>query len=346
MKRIPGGLFFLCGLAFFGGVAHATSHEFFKGKTIRLLVGTSAGGAMDEWARFLAPHLSRNIPGQPDIVVQNMPGAGTTVAANHIYNLAAPDGLTLGLVNPAIYMDQLLGAKEIRFDWPKFSWIGSPERIDQVLFVLADTPYKTLEDMRKAAEPARCAALARSGLGYFLPKLLEEALAVKLHMVLGYGGGGDMNLAMEKKEVHCRAGTVSAYVGREPTRTWAAKGVVRALVQSGTKRYQKLPDVPTLYELMEAHKTPDATKRLAKVMLSSGDLGRPFIGPPAMAADRLELLRSAFSKVMADPALQAAAQKKKWDLDPTSGAELEALAKEIMVQPPEVISRIKVILEK
>jgi tripartite-type tricarboxylate transporter receptor subunit TctC len=326
-------------------VAHGASQEFFKGKTIRLLVGTSAGGAMDEWARFLAPHFSRNIPGQPDIVVQNMPGAGTTVAANHIYNLAAPDGLTLGLVNPAIYMDQLLGAKEIRFDWPKFSWIGSPERIDQVLFVLADTPYKTLEDMRRAAEPARCAALARSGLGYFLPKLLDEALGVKLHMVLGYGGGGDMNLAMEKKEVHCRAGTVSAYVGREPTRTWAAKGLVRALVQSGTKRYHKLGDVPTLYELMESRKTPEATKRLAKVMLSSGDLGRPFMGPPSMPADRVEILRDAFSKTMTDPVLQAAAQKKKWDLDPASGAELEALAKEIMIQPPEVISRIKVILE-
>jgi tripartite-type tricarboxylate transporter receptor subunit TctC len=178
-------------------------------------------------------------------------------------------------------------------------------------------------------------------LGYFLPKLLEEGLGVKLHMVLGYGGGGDMNLAMEKGEVQCRAGTVSAYVGREPTRTWIQKGFVRALAQSGAKRYPKLPDVPTVYELMEKYKTPDATKRLAKVLLSSGDLGRPFIGPPGMPPDRVKVLREAFTKTMSDPELLADAQKRKWDLDPLSGEELEALAKDIMVQPPEVIERVK-----
>src|SRR5919106_3204781 len=232
MKRTIFSAFSLFGVVLIAGIVHATSHEFFKGKTVRLVGGTSAGGAQDEWARFLAPHLGRNIPGGPDIVVQNMPGAGTIIAANHIYNIAKPDGLTLGLINPGIYTDQLLGAKEVKFDWPKFSWIGSPERIDQVLFMRADTPYKTVEDIRKAAEPPRCAALARNGLGYHLPRILEEGLNAKFHMVVGYGGGGEMNLAIEKGEVHCRAGTVSAYVGREPTRTWIKKGFVRALAQS------------------------------------------------------------------------------------------------------------------
>jgi tripartite-type tricarboxylate transporter receptor subunit TctC len=111
-------------------MVHATSHEFFKGRAIRLVVGTSVGGAMDDWGRFVAQHLSRNIPGNPEIIVQNMPGAGTIIAANYIYNIAKPDGLTVGIVNPAIYIDQLLGAKEVKFDWPKFSWIGSPERVD------------------------------------------------------------------------------------------------------------------------------------------------------------------------------------------------------------------------
>jgi len=345
MKRSTFCLFFsLFGFALLSSTAHATSHEFFKGKAIRLVVGTSVGGAMDDWARFIAPHLSRSIPGSPDIVVQNMPGAGTIIAANHLYNIAKPDGLTLGLVNPAIYIDQLLRAKETRFDWPKFSWIGSPERVDQVLFVRADTPYKSLEDMRKAAEPPRCAATGRSGLGYFLPRLLEEGLGVKIHMVLGYGGGGDMNLAIEKGEVHCRAGTVSAYVGREPTRTWIKTGFVRALVQSGATRYSKLPDVPTIYDLMEIYKTPAATKRLAKALLSSGDLGRPFIGPPGMPEDRVKILREAFTKTMNDAALLAAARKRKWDIDPTRGEELEAISKEVMVQPPEVLERMKKLL--
>ena len=344
MKRSIFSAFFLIAFALLASSAHAAAEEFFKGKTIRLLVGTSAGGAMDEWARFIAPHLSRNIPGNPDIVVQNMPGGGTVIAANYVYNIAKPDGLTIGLVNPAIYVDQLIGAKEVKFDWPKLSWIGSPERIDQVLFIRSDFPQKTIDDLRKAPEAPRCAATGRSGAGYFLPKLLEEGLGLKVQMVVGYGGGGDMNLAMEKGEVQCRAGTVSAYVGREPTRTWVANGFTRALVQSGTKRYAKLPDVPTIYELMETYKTPDGTRRVAKVLLSSGDLGRPFFAPPGIAQDRLKILRAAFTKSMSDEALLAEAKKKKWDLDPMEGEELETLAKEIMVQPPEVIERVKKIL--
>jgi len=337
--------FLLIGLALLSSVAQAASDEFFKGKTLRLIVGNSPGGAQDDWARFIAQYLGKHIPGNPDILVQNMPGAGTVIAANYVYNVAKPDGLTLGVVNPAIYNDQLLGAKEVKFDWPKFSWIGSPERIDQVLFIRTDTPYKTLEDIRKATESPRCAALARNGLGYFLPQLLEEGLGIKFHMVVGYGGGGEMNLAIEKGEVHCRAGTVSAYVGREPTRTWIKKGFVRALAQSGAKRYAKLPEVPTVYELMDTYKAPEATKRLAKVMLSSGDLGRPFVGPPAMTVDRVKVLREAFMKTMNDPALLADAQKRQWDLDPLGGEELEAVSKEIMVQPPEVIERMKKLLE-
>lgn len=341
MKRsVCGFIFILFAVALLASGTQASTHEFYKGKTIRLIIGTSVGGAMDDWGRFLAPHLSRNIPGSPDIIVQNMAGAGTVIAANHVYNVAKADGLTLGLVNPAIYIEQLLGVNEVRFDWSKFTWVGSPERIDQVLFVRTEN-FKTLDEMRAAKEAPRCAALARAGAGYFLPKLVEEGLGTKIHMVLGYGGGGDMNLAIEKGEVHCRAGTVSAYVGREPTRSWHAKGFVRALVQSGTKRYPKLPDVPTLYELMEIYKTPEATQRLAKVLLASGDFGRPFIGPPGTPADRIKVLRDAFDKTMSDPNLLADAKKRRWDLDPTSGAELESLAKETTVQPPEVIARMK-----
>ena len=344
MKKTLCCVSLMFGFVLLSKATHAASDEFFKGKAIRLVVGNSVGGAQDDWARFVAQYMGKQIPGNPDIVVQNMPGAGTVIAANYIYNVAKPDGLTLGLINPAIYIDQLLGAKEVKFDWPKFSWVGSPERIDQVLFIRTDTPYKTLEEIRKAAEPPRCAALARTGLGFLLPQLLEQGLGIKIHMVVGYGGGGEMNLAIEKGEVHCRAGTVSAYVAREPTRTWAKNGFVRALVQSGTTRYAKLPDVPTLYELLETYKAPDATKRLAKVLLSSGDLGRPFIGPPSMPSDRVKTLREAFVKTMNDAALLADAKKRGWDIDLLTGEELEAVAKEIMIQPPEVIDRVKKVL--
>ena len=326
------------------GYTQAPAGEFFKGKSIRIIVGTSVGGANDDWARFIALYLGKHIPGSPAVVVQNMPGAGTVIAANHVFNIAKPDGLTLGLVNPGIYTDQLLGAAEVKFDWPKFSFIVSPERYDQVLFMRADGPYKTLEDIRKATEPPRCAAQARTTLSYFFPKLIEEGLGLKVNIVAGYGGGGEMNLAIEKGEVHCRSGTVSAYVGREPTRTWMKSGFVRALVQSGATRYPKLPETPTIYELLNSYKASDTAKRLTKVMLAAADLGRPFIAPPGMPAERVNVLRSSFTKVLADPDLLADAKKRGWDLDVTKGEELESLAKEIMVQPPEVIERVKKML--
>ncbi|MSP41285.1 MAG: hypothetical protein EXR70_22590 [Deltaproteobacteria bacterium] len=341
MKRIVRlGFLLLAFVPLRSGVEAATD-EFYRGKTIRLVVGNSVGGAMDDWARFVALYLGKHIAGNPTVVVQNMPGAAGIIAANYVYSVAKPDGLTLAVVNPALYVDQLLGAKEVKFDWPKFVFIGSPERVDQVLYIRTDGPYKTIDDMRKAAEPPRCAALARSGLGYFLPRLLEEGLGLKINIVAGYGGGGDMNLAIEKGEVHCRAGTASAYVGREPTRTWIKNGFIRALAQSGATRYPKLPEVPTIHELLDAHKTPDATKRVAKVILASGDLGRPFISTPGTPADRVKILRSAFSKALNDGELLADAKKRGWDLDVLAGEDLAALSKDIMVQPADVIERVK-----
>jgi len=321
--------------------AKATTHEFYKGKVLRIMVGNSVGGAMDDWARFIALYLGKHIPGNPDILVQNMPGAASIIAANHVYNVAKPDGLTLGLINPVIYIDQLLGAKEVKFDWKQFSWLGSPEKIDQVLYIRTDSPYKTLEDIRKASEPPRCASLGRTGLGYFLPKFLEDGLGLKINIVAGYGGGGEMNMAIEKGEVHCRAGTASAYVSREPTRSWIKNGFVRALVQSGITRYSKLAEVPTIHELLEAHKAADATKRVAKVIFASGDLGRPFVSHPGTPPDRVKLLRAAFSKTLSDADLLADAKKRGWDIDPLSGDDSEKLAKDIMVQPPDVIERVK-----
>lgn len=324
--------------------SQATTHDFYKGKVLHIVVGNSVGGAMDDWARFIGLYLGKHIAGNPDILVHNMPGAASIIAANHVYNLAKPDGLTLGLINPAIYIDQLLGAKEVKFDWQRFSWIGSPEKIDQVLYIRTDSPYKTLEDIRKASEAPRCASLGRAGLGYFLPKFLEDGLGAKINIVAGYGGGGEMNMAIEKGEVHCRAGTASAYVSREPTRGWIKNGFIRALVQSGIARYGKLAEVPTIHELLEAHKAADATKRVAKVIFASGDLGRPFVTHPGTPPERVKLLRAAFSKSLSDAELLADAKKRGWDLDPLSGEDSEKLAKEIMVQPPEVIDRVKKML--
>jgi tripartite-type tricarboxylate transporter receptor subunit TctC len=337
--------FFVFLILVFGVTAPGLAQSpFYQGKSIRLIVGSSAGGAQDLWARFMGQHYGKHIPGNPEVIVQNMPGAGTMISANHIYNVAKPDGLTLGMFMPSLYIDQLTGQKEVKFEWSKFTWIGSPEPISQVLFSRQDTPYKTLDDIIKASSPARCAATGRATAGHFFPKLIEEALGAKFTMVVGYGGGGDMDLAIEKGEVHCRAGTVSAFVVREPTRTWYKNNYVRPLVQSGLTRDKRLPDVPTIYELMEKHKTPDATRRVAKVMLTSGDLGRPVAAGPGLPAERLKILREAFVKMVNDEAFAADAKKRGLEPDLLKGEELEAIAKDVIVQPPEVVERVKNII--
>ena len=146
---------------------------FYQGKTITIIVGTKAGDVYDLYARLLAEYLPKYIPGNPNIIIQNMAGAASLIAANHVYNLAKPDGLTLGAIYPALYFDQLLKRDEVKFDWTKFGWIGSTVRSNHLLYMRADTPYKSMEDVRNAATPPKCGATGTASTGYYLPKLFE-----------------------------------------------------------------------------------------------------------------------------------------------------------------------------
>jgi tripartite-type tricarboxylate transporter receptor subunit TctC len=323
---------------------HAQREPFYKGKTVRVIVAFSPGGAYDTWARMITKHLDKYIPGNPTLVIQNMPGAGSITAANYLTSVAKPDGLTFGLISSALYFDQLIGRKEVGFDWSKFTWIGSPERTTEMIYLRADAPYKTLDDLRKAADPPKCGAVGIGSTDHYFPKLLEDALGTRFNVVIGYQGAADIDLAVEKNEMHCRAGTLSSFFGREPGRTWAKSGFVRVLVQGGKKRDPRLADVPTIHELMEKYKTPDAIKRLAVVLLSPGDFGRPMMGPPDIPADRVKVIREAFMKTLSDPDLVAEAKKRQWDVTAVGGEELDLLAKEVVVQPPEVVERMKKLL--
>ena len=318
---------------------------FFQGKTIKIVVGTQSGVLYDQWARLIAAHIVKHIPGNPDYIVQNMPGGGHKIAANYLYSVAKPDGLTLiGSIIPFLYFDQLVGRKEVQYDWAKFTWIGSPVRGESQMYMRADTPYKTMEDVRKATEPPRCGALSTAESAYLLPKLFEQALGTKFQLVTGYQGGSDIDLAVERGELHCRAFTIEAFFAREPYHSWRKKGFVRNIIQTGRKRDPRLPDVPTTYELMDEYKTPEPSRRLANVILAAGALGRPMLGPPGIPSDRVQILREAFNKTMNDPEFLAEIKKRNYELEPTPGEELEAIAKEVMSQPPEVIERVKKLL--
>jgi tripartite-type tricarboxylate transporter receptor subunit TctC len=317
---------------------------FYQGKTITIVVGFLPGDGYDIWARLLAVHVSKHIPGNPNIIVQNMPGAGAMIAANHVYNVAKPDGLTLVATGPSLYLDQLVGKKEVQFDWAKFTWIGSTEKTPWLFYMRSDTPYRTLEDVRKAAEPPKCSATSSGTSGHFIPRLLEEAFGLKFRLVMGYKGGGEQDLALERGEVQCRALSIPTFYAREPFGTWRKTNLVRVLLQTGRKRDPRAAEVPTIYELMNEHKTPEPTQKLVAVILASGDLGRPFMAPPGVPPERVKILREAFTKTMNDPAFLDEVKKKKLQADPSSGEEIEAIAREAVNQPRAVVDRIKKIL--
>ena len=344
-KRVRLSVFFLTLLC----ASHAPdlssqTDPFYKNKTITIVTGYSTGGTMDGWARLMAQHLGKHIPGNPGVVVQNMPGGGSMVAANYVYKVAKPDGLTLGLFGPGLFFGQLIGQKEVQFQWEKFNWIGSPELTDESLYVRADTNYKTLEDIRKAPGQVRCGAGNRGSSSYYIPKIVEDIAGVKFNMVTGYPGTADANLALEKGEIHCRATTIGSVFGAEPGRTWIKNGFISLLVHTGAKRDPRIPDVPTIYDLMNKYKTPETTRRFVKVMVSPGNVGRPFVTSPGTPPDRVKLLRNGFAKAMNDPELLAEAKKRDWDAELQRGEDLESLAREVTNQPPEVIEKLKSLL--
>jgi tripartite-type tricarboxylate transporter receptor subunit TctC len=317
---------------------------FFQGKTIRVIRGGQPGDLYDLWTRHIATYLGKHISGNPSVIVQNMPGAGSVIAANHVYNIAKPDGLTIGSLNPGIYMDQLVGRKEVQFNWAKFGWLGTPEQTESVVFFRGDSPYKTIDDLRKATEPPKCGSTGTGSTTYHIPKLIEEVFGVKFIIITGYQGAADIDVALERGEIQCRLITIAAFFGREPHISWYKRGFTRPFVQTGRKRDPQLPDTPTIYELMERYKTRDAERRLATLVMAPNEFGRPWTAPPNMPADRLKTLRDAWSNTLQDPELLAEAKKRGWPVEAIGGEQLAALAQEVIAQPPEVIARLKKLL--
>jgi tripartite-type tricarboxylate transporter receptor subunit TctC len=317
---------------------------FYQGKTIKIVVGNLAGDAYDLWARIFAQHMGKYIPGNPNFIVQNMTGAGGLTAANYVYAVAKPDGLTLGAFGPSLYFDQLARRKEVQFDWSKFTWIGTPEQTEFILIMRTDSPYKSIDDVRAAAVPPKCGSTGTGTSGYYIPKFLDENMGLKFNIVTGYPGGGEIDLGIERGELHCRNLTISTYFAREPFLTWYKNGFVRPIMQTAKRRDPRVPDVPSIYELMDQYKTPEATRRLATVLLAPAVFGRPMVATPGVPPDRVKILRDAYQASLKDPALLEDLKKRRWEVDAIGGEELANLAKEVVSQPPEVIERMKRLL--
>jgi tripartite-type tricarboxylate transporter receptor subunit TctC len=325
-------------------LVQAQQEAFYQGKTIKVFVGFTSGGFYDRWSRLLARYVPNYLPGNPEMIVQNMPGAGGLIAANHVYNVAKSDGLTIGMTSYGMYLDQMVGRKEVQYDVRKFHWIGSPEKSEILLYMRSDAPYKSIEDIRKASTPPKCGSTGTAGTDYILARLLEETLDAKIETVLGYPGGSEIDLAVEKGEVQCRGLTAAPFFGREPFISWRKRNFVNVLLYGGLKRDPRIPDTPTIYEIFDKLNTPEESRQVADVILRGGDFGRPWVMSPETPAEVVKTMRSAYAKAMADAALLEEAQQTKLDVEYVPGEELQKLAEKMMSQPPAVVSRVKKLL--
>ena len=326
-----------------GGFAET---PYYAGKTITVIVGSKAGDVYDLYARHLAQFMPKYIPGNPNIIVQNMPGAGSMIVANNLYNVANPDGLTIGAISPALYFDQVVGRPEVKYDWTKFTWIGSPATSTHLLYMRADSPYLTINHVVNASPPAKCGATGTSSAAYYIPQLLDEVIGTNFDVITGYQAGQDIDLAVERNEIVCRAFTRTAFFAQETYHTWRKDRFIRVLVQTGRKRDSRIKDAPTIYELMDQYKTPEAGRGLATLVLAAGDFGRPYVMPPNTPVARLKTIRDAFESVLKDEVALAYAKIKKLEFDPSPGDELKKLAKYVLNRPPETVAKFKSLMEK
>ncbi len=342
IKALPLALlFFLAWGASTTSKVWAQSKPFYKGKTIRIIVGFTPGGFYDRWSRHMARFMPQFIPGKPNFIVQNMPGAGSRIAANYIYRFAKPDGLTFGTINKNLYFDQITGNKQVRYDWRKFTWVGSPERPPDVFYIRADTPFKNMDDIKNAATPPKCGSTGRANSGYVIPKILEETMGIKFKVVLGYKGGRQIDLAVERGEVVCRVMTITPHLGREPFLTWHKKGFDRHLLQSGRRPFPGAPEIPSIFDLAKKYKVSDDDLKFISLVTAANEFGRPYVGPPGIPQDRADILSKAFMSVLRDPKAIAVAKKLRMKPDPVDVKTLKIMARDVIDSPPAVVERFK-----
>ena len=298
----------------------------FQGKTVTIVVGYKAGGGYDSTARLLARHLPKYLPGKPTVIVQNMPGANSIIAANHIYNVAKPDGLTIGTFNRNLPIAQLLKVEGVKYDVTKFQWIGSAANESTILAVRSDLPYKSFEDLKKAKEPVVIGSTGPGANTHDFPLLLKELLGLNFKIVSGYSSSADIMLAVERKEVDGRAGSFTSL------RPFIERGLVRPLVRARASEpgIDKLP--------MDESMAPNPRAKAIMALRSAPEqVARPYVLPPATPADIVKVYRDAFSKVVNDKELEAEQKKAKVDLEYLPGDQAQKILVEVLNQPKDIV---------
>lgn len=322
----------IAGAALSGPAQAQTASEFYKGRSVSIIVGFPPGGGYDVYARVLSRHLARHIPGSPTIVVQNMPGAGSLNLANHMYSVAPKDGTVLGSVESGAPFEFFYDGKGVRFDPLKFAWIGGLNEDTSTCGVWHTSSAKTFLDLRKHEAPF-------AGTGPSAPpeveaKVSNDVLGTKMKLILGYRGLGDVYAAIEKGELEGSCGiTWSSVTAVKPD--WLKDGKWRTLVQIAGKRHKDLPDVPLLTEFAQN----DSDRQVLELAGLPNLVGRPYMTSPGTPADRVRVLREAFAATMKDQAFLADAEQAKLPIDPVSAERIEQILADTAKMPKDAITR-------
>jgi tripartite-type tricarboxylate transporter receptor subunit TctC len=318
--------------------AQAQSVEsFYRGRSINLVIGYSVGGGYDIHGRVLARHLGKHIPGNPGIIVQNMPGGGSLRAANYLYNAAPKDGTSIGVFSRGMAMEPLIGSSNTQYDSRRFTWIGSITNEVSVCATSSASKVKTWDDM--LAMPFTVAGEGSGSDPDIFATMIRNVFGAKLRLIPGYPGSAEMTLAIERGEVDGRCGwTWSSIKLQRPD--WITGHRLNVLVQLASRRIPELADVPLLIE----HATTARQRQIVDVILSRQAMGRPVVAPPGVPEDRRQALRLAFDATMADPDYVAEATARGLEVNPVGGPDLDKLLDQLYATPPEIIAEVRAII--
>lgn len=320
-------------------VGPAQAQSFFEGKTLRIIVGLAAGGGFDTYARVMARHLGKHIPGNPTIIVENMTGAGSLIAANHLYKVAKPDGLTVGHFLGSLFLGQVMAREGIEFDARKFEFIGAALKEDSVCALTKASGITSVEKWTAARTPVKLGGNAPGTPPDNVARILKAALGLPVQVVTGYKGTAEIRLAADGGEL--AGGCWSWESMRVTWRKALEAGDVVVVIQVAARTFPDLPNVPQATSLA---KTDEARRLIQAGLQSPSAFSRPFVLPPGTRKERVQTLRKAFQDTLKDPAFIAEAEKAKLTLDPVTAEELERMIAELFTLDPALLAKLKEVL--
>jgi len=320
-----------------GAPSAAGQGESLAGRSVQMIIGFGPGGGYDLWGRTVGRYIGRHLPGNPNVVPQNMPGAGSYVAASYIYNIAPKDGSVLGIIARDAALGPISGAAGARFDPVRLSWIGTPTKETNVCIAYRTAAVKTVQDL--LAKPL---ILGDTGPGTgtrSYPKALNELIGTKFKLVGGFPASSDVFLAMERGEVEGICESLDSIKIRRPD--WIATRTISILFQGGAAPNPELKDVPFVRDLARG----EEQKQAIEFLYAGQGIGRPFVAPPELPSDRLAMLRAAFDATMKDPDFIAETRASKLDLEPEDGAHLAALIAKIYATPKPIVDKVTALIK-